>query len=85
MQQRQVNREINNEFVVAGLTFPALLMIFGIIAVFVATGAIVSGFVVGAAAAYLLRRFLKNEPAALDWLITTLKQRKSYGLTKENK
>lgn len=85
MQQRLTNREINNEFVVGGLSFQALLMVFGIVAVFAVAGAILSGFVVGAIVGYLLRRFLRNEPAGLDWLITTLKQRKSYGLAKENK
>lgn len=85
MQQRLVNREINNEFIVGGLNFQALLMVFGIIGVFAIAGAILCGFVIGAMVAYSLRRFLKNEPAGLDWLITTLKQRKSYGLNKENK
>lgn len=85
MQQRLVNREINNEFIVGGLSFQALLMVFGIVAAFALAGAIFCGFVIGAIVAYSLRRFLKNDPAGLDWLITTLGQRKSYGLAKENK
>lgn len=81
MQQRLVNREINNEFVVAGLPFQALLLLLGVVAVFVLAGGILSGFVVGAVLAVVVRRFLKNDSAGLDWLISTLKQKSHYGLT----
>jgi hypothetical protein len=81
MQPRPVNQEMNTDLFqrMLGMPSQAVLLAMGVLGISILAGGFLRGFPCGLAFYFVLRRFLKDDPAYLDWLIVTLRQKTAYG------
>src|SRR4051812_23294131 len=81
MTPRPVNQEMDSSPFQRMLGMPdqALLLVGGVLGIGIVSMGFLTGFPIGMAFYFVLRRFLKDDKAMLDWLMVTARQKTAYG------
>ena len=81
MKPRLVNQEMDVDIFQRMLGMPdmALALVGLVLIIAIPLGGFLRGFPLGLAFYFVLRRFLKEDPALIEWLMVTCRQKKAYG------
>jgi type IV secretory pathway VirB3-like protein len=81
MKQRLVNQEMDTDIFqrLLGMPAQALLLVGLVLIAVMLAGGILQGFLCGMIFFFILRRFLKEDPSLIEWLMVTFPQKKAYG------